>query len=302
MLDNRDYMRNRRTPQEDNGHSGIKCLFAIICINILVFIAIPGNSKILNQFALSPAMFKEGCYWTPLTAMFFHADGWHLFFNMFSLYIFGSLVAPVLGWKRFLALFLFSGVIGNALWTMAAWNTYTYLIGASGAVTGIIMASAMILPNVEMFLLFVPFPMKLKTLAVVFILLELFMSSTAGTNSGVAYLAHVGGFLGGYIFMKLFLKQIISWDIMDYFRTKPKRPSTETKYPGWTVSDPKYSPPRKQPDENHSAASGGSRGGKITQGEIDRLLDKISRHGINSLTEEELDSLRRAREQMRGGM
>ena len=279
MLDDRDYMRRRGREENDPESGGIRCLFILIVANVLAFILLRSP-----ELQLMPQEFLAGKYWTIVTALFMHDGLWHLFFNMFSLYIFGQMVAPVIGAKRFLWLYFVAGIGGNLIWLLANLNSPAGLVGASGAVMGVIMTAAMMAPDVEMFLLFIPFPIKLRTMAIVFLALEIFSQITQQYSS-VAYLAHIGGFCIGYLFTILFLKQYIRWDPLHLTGGRSNNRNRNNPY-GWKVSgqDPKQTGPRP-----------------VTQQELDMLLDKISREGINALSEEEMARLRQAREQMRGG-
>ena len=291
-------MRGNRYPANDDA-DGKKTLFTLIIINLVVFLLFP--PQVENVFALTPQVFKNLCLYQIVTTMFIHAGFSHLFFNMFSLYIFGSLSAPILGRKHFLGLYFFSGILGNLLWLISALpsNSHTMLVGASGAIMGVIMATAMIMPDTEMYLLFIPFSFKLKTLAIVFIALEIFNQMTAAPYSHIAYLVHLGGFAGGYLYMILFLRNYVQWNpLAKLFGTRLNtnqtfRGNNSGKMPhGWSFGS--SSDDRKNPNRD-------PRSGRVTQQELDYLLDKISREGINSLSEEEMKRLELAREQMRGG-
>lgn len=288
MLGDRDYMRN------NNGRGrgimpsvhGIYVLFALIGINFLFLLA----GKERYDLMLSLAGFRSGNYWQLVSAMFLHADFFHFFFNMFSLYIFGSMVAPILGPKRFLILYFTAGIVGNLCWLGTATQTDSgYLLGASGAVMGVIIAAAMMMPDVPMMLLFIPFPMKLKTMAVVFICIELFNQYFNSGVSNVAYIAHIGGFLGGMLLMHFFYRPFVRWDPVSFLGSgRPAAARRPTPPPsGWSVRDDRYAPPPPPPT------------GRVTQQEMDYLLEKLSRGGVNSLSEAELARLRQAREQMK---
>ena len=275
-MNNRGYMR--RNPEED-ARSGIHAMFGLIIANLVVFIIqhMMGGTDITDKFALNTFFIKKYEFWRFFTAMFLHGGFMHFFFNMFGLYIFGSLAAPVLGAKRFLLLYLISGTLGNVLWFFVNWsNPNAWLIGASGGVMGVILASAMLLPNVPMMLLFIPFPIKLKTLAVVYIIIEV-ISQIGNPGSQTAYLAHIFGFISGYLYMRIFCKEGIDWDPLAALFGKKEK--TNGLPPGWSdSSEPKLK--------------------TISKNEVERLLIKLSREGINALTEEEQETLRKAREEM----
>ena len=305
MLDDRDYMRRRPEP-ENKIKTGLSCVYALIAINAVMFI-MTGSPRTEEMLMLSVDGIRRGMYWQPLTAMFMHGGFSHILFNMWGLYIFGGIVAPRLGGRAFLALYLTTGLIGNLLWLASVWrgDIPTVLCGASGAVMGVTAAAAVMAPEIPMLLLFIPFPIKLRTMAIVFFALEIVMELT-GSQSNVAHLAHIGGLVGGYLFLKVFFRREILWDPLSSLAGRrgyrppppPKNDSGNASASGWTY---RRSPDR-EPDYGPNFSSGsnfGFNGTRVSQRELDYLLDKISRTGINSLTEQELQRLKQAREEMR---
>ena len=284
MLNDREYMRRPPRPTIEDARSGFHALIALIIVNVILWLFQLQNDKTL---LLSPEGFRSGYYWQVFTAMFLHYDFWHLFFNMFSLYILGSLSAPVIGAKRFLILYIVSGLAGNLLWLGVSWDANAVILGASGAVAGITIASAMIVPDIQMMLLLIPFPIKLRTMAIILFVLNI-MSHIGGIGGNVAYLAHIGGFIGGMLLMRFAFSRYVQWDPLSFLGKLPNdrrygsRPASPPR--GWTVRDDTYAPPPT---------------GRVSQKELDALLDKLSRGGVNSLSEAELERLRQAREQMR---
>lgn len=134
-----------------------------------------------------------------VTHMFAHWDFGHILFNMFALWTFGKMLENVWGPKRFLNFYVLCGLGAAALHLLMQYITgpSSFAVGASGAVMGVFTACALLFPNTEMFLLFIPFPIKLKWLAFVYIGLDLF--GAFGTGDGVAHFAHLGGALTGAI-------------------------------------------------------------------------------------------------------
>ena len=288
MLEDREYMRRRPSGDDErNARSGKTCLLALIIINAAVYLLFSGNLSL----CLNPAAVRNGDVLRIVTAVFMHEGFLHLLFNMYALYFFGMMIAPIMGARRFLSLFLFSGVAGNVLWLAANWNTPALLLGASGAVMGVIMTAALLAPDVEILILFIPFPLKLRTAALVFAGIDVFMFFM-GNQSGVAYLAHIGGFLAGYLFSLIFLRREIRWDPL---RALFGRGSSAEHY----RFRGRFTSP--SPDERKDPQGCAPGSGPVTQQELDYLLDKISRDGINSLSEAEMARLRQARTQMRGG-
>jgi membrane associated rhomboid family serine protease len=212
--------------------------------------------------------------WQLVTSGFLHSGFSHILFNMWGLYLFGSLVLPHIGQKKFIWLYLIGVLTGNIIFLATGWGSYKMLIGASGAVCAMMMAAATLEPERKFVMIFMPFtPLKTTTLVICFAIVEILLQ-LSGKDSGVAHLAHLGGLVGGYLFIRIgFAKQVV-WDI---FRKQ--------------VRDIPRTPP---PD------SGRRRTGSVTSAELDALLDKVSREGINSLSEYELSRLRQAREEMRG--
>jgi membrane associated rhomboid family serine protease len=182
-------------------HSLTHVVKNLILINVIVFVAVRFALPIHgieDYFVLhrpgSPSFEPvQG-----ITHMFMHADFGHLFFNMFGLYMFGSWVEEVLGPKRFLILYLSSGFIASVLQMI---SSPVPILGASGAVYGIIAAFATMFPNARMMLLFPPIPMKAKYMALLFIGLGLY-SGLSGAQDGIAHFAHVGGAIMGFVMIK----------------------------------------------------------------------------------------------------
>ena len=176
-------------------------------INILVFLAeilLPGRiSNALLEFgALS--FWKGGDFhiWQPLTYMFLHANFGHIFFNMFALWMFGRTLEYELGSKRFLTYYMVCG-IGAALiqyFTALAFGELPMsLVGASGAVMGLLLAFGVMHPNAVIMLLIPPIPMKAKWFVIIYGVIELFLGWRGVGN--VAHFAHVGGMLWGFLLL-----------------------------------------------------------------------------------------------------
>lgn len=151
------------------------------------------------------------------THMFMHANFIHLFVNMFSLWMFGSLLEKVLGSKRYLFYYISCG-LGAALLQELVWqcidmgvinqshdSIYAITVGASGAVFGLLLAFGMIFPNMPLYIIPFPFPIKAKWVVIGYALLELYLG-VSGNMSDVAHYAHLGGMLAG-VFMILYWKR-----------------------------------------------------------------------------------------------
>jgi membrane associated rhomboid family serine protease len=261
----------------------MKTVFILIIINVAVYFFIqPSLGENLNEFALSGNGVKNLKIWQLVTYMFLHSprDFSHILFNMWGLYLFGSIVAPEMGSKRFLWLYFLSGITGSLCWLVFNWSTGYQLIGASGAVFGVMMATAMLYPNLEFIVFPIFIPMKVKTLVVIFAIIEIVSNLKFDF---VAHLAHLGGLFAAYFYIKTVYRGR-AWDMFAFLKSG-NRPSSK----GWNLN--KQRPPRS-PDF-------GSPGAEPAKKELDRILDKISISGINSLTEDEMNCLRKAREHMK---
>ncbi|MDF2517286.1 MAG: rhomboid family intrarane serine protease [Sphingobacterium sp.] len=206
----------------------------LLIVNIVFFL---GSQFVPIAYNYLPVFYPDSPYfkiWQVITHMFMHADLGHIFFNMFSLVIFGPMIEQVLGSKRFLNFYLISGIgawllqmgvqgveIFNATGSffplhhsldLSTLNTsnpglvqevYTSrMLGASGAIYGVLLAFAYLFPNIPLQFLFIPVPIKAKYMIGGYILIEIYMSLSRPGDS-VAHLAHVGGALFGYLLLKL---------------------------------------------------------------------------------------------------
>lgn len=183
----------------------------LLIINALVFgiqIMFPQMDKLLTGYYFLSPNFKP---WQILTHLFAHADISHLFFNMFSLWMFGKILAHLWGTQRFLFFYLSCGLfafITHELYLYSQYGMNTAnapFLGASGAVYGILVAFATLFPNTQLMLLFPPIPLKAKYLIGGFILMDLF-SGISGRSTGIAHFAHLGGALAGFLIIRLWQK------------------------------------------------------------------------------------------------
>lgn len=174
---------------------------------ILAFKANYDLNDLLGLHYFQSPKFKP---WQLITSMFSHAlvnNGsvvfYHILFNMFMLYMFGSHVERSLGKKKYFILYFVAGLGASILHqAMVFWEVsppFSYLVGASGAVFGILAAFAFLFPNVKLMLLFPPIPVKAKILIPIFIILELFLAFSNFSGDNIAHFAHLGGVLFGII-------------------------------------------------------------------------------------------------------
>lgn len=211
----------------DNGNNFISQIPTVtknlVAINILMFIAtlVNENFMVANFAMFYPAspFFKP---WQILTHMFMHGGFWHIFFNMYSLLMFGSILERSLGTKKYLIFYFVTGLGAAALHTGVEWmqarvfiangiaQAYQQLLvtptlGASGAIYGVLIGFAMLYPQARLTLIFPPIPMTAKWLVIIFAAIELF-SGINGIQDGVAHFAHLGGMLFGWLLIRWWRK------------------------------------------------------------------------------------------------
>lgn len=176
---------------------------ALILTNVIVFFtASVGGGFNIGALVLWP-IGPEFRPWQMLTYAFLHGSLTHLLFNMFGLYMFGGDIERVWGSPRFLKYYLIcalSGALAQLVFS-ALTGAGAPMVGASGAIFGLLIAFAMIYPNRMIMPLFPPIPMRAPVFVGLYGGLELFLGVT-GTQAGVAHFAHLGGLAGGYLFLK----------------------------------------------------------------------------------------------------
>jgi membrane associated rhomboid family serine protease len=215
-------------------------------------------------------------FWTPLTYMFMHDGIFHILFNMLWLYWMGQIFEEFLGNKRILGLYLLGGLAGAVVY-IACYNIFpaftesgallvSAAVGASASVMAIIAGAATIAPNYTI-VLFLIGPVKLKWLVIFYIIIDYL--SIIGPNSG-GEIAHLGGALFGFIYVKQLQKgrDMVAF-IANIFKSKPRLKIASNNQ-----------------DKNPSNMP--------RQDEVDRILDKISKTGYETLSKNEKEILFRA--------
>ena len=181
----------------------------LIIINVLVYMAtalLPVGNEIIRFCALwfGASPFGEFHSYQFVTYMFLHASVEHIFFNMFALWMFGRTLEYELGSKRFLIYYMVCGVGAALIQLATAYLTGEMpiqLVGASGAVMGLLLAFGVMHPNAVIMLLIPPIPMKAKWFVVIYGVIEMFLGWT-GFGGNVAQFAHVGGMLWGLLLLQ----------------------------------------------------------------------------------------------------
>ncbi len=259
---------------------------AVVLLLLLTVFTSPSLQAALR---FAPALALERP-WSFVTYMFIHAGLLHLLGNMFMLFVFGPPVEHRLGGRAFILYYFYCGIgaaVLSLLLSSVMASAGAPIIGASGAVLGVGVAFAMLWPEAELFVFPLPTPIKARTFVLVLIGLDVVLSQIA-PQDGVAHVAHVGGAAFGYLFFRL---QMLS-------RRRPHQPPRAVERvvmvqsgaaePGRRNTPPAPLRPRRRSDADPVAA------------EVDRVLDKISEQGMNSLTPAErrfLDEVARKKKQ-----
>ncbi|MBL4676107.1 MAG: rhomboid family intramembrane serine protease [Mucilaginibacter sp.] len=214
----------------------------LLIINIIFFVATFALAKVIDLDVLFAAFYPGSHFfrpWQPITYMFMHGGFEHIFFNLYALFIFGPLLEYALGSKRFFNYYFITGLGGYVLYMVvqaiqihaitgalsvphpelqSSYYAYgggqavaqklislvnTPMLGASGAIFGILVGFGMLFPNLEMMIMFIPIPIKAKILVPIYIVVELFLGVKQVSGDSVAHFAHLGGALFGFLLIKL---------------------------------------------------------------------------------------------------
>lgn len=290
---------------------------ALLISNVVVFLlqiisetirlgGIPLSAYINRYLALWP--FESGLLypWQFITYQFMHGGWMHLFFNMFALWMFGVELESVWGAKRFLIYYLLCGIGAGLihLGVSSLLGESGYMtVGASGAIYGILLAFGLTFPDRPIIMFPIFFPVPARIFVLIYAGIEL-IAGFSNTSSGVAHFAHLGGAAVGFFLLK-FGDTLGIYGFFDKIAgllgKTPKNSSFHkrrriyrvdagqrdtTSAPPWFRTAPPSEPTQPQSSERLFEPTQ-----EITQEQIDRILDKISRFGYNSLTEAEKQTL-----------
>jgi len=243
-----------------------RLLFLNIAMYVLT-LAIPGLGDL---FMLVPALLP-GRPWTIVTYMFLHGSFGHIFFNMLALFFFGPRLEARLGSRRFLGLYLIAGISGGLL---SFTSPMTPVIGASGATYGVMLGFAHFWPR-QVVHIWGVLPVEIRWLVVFATVISL-VSGFGGSGDGIAHFAHLGGFLGAWIYLRVLERTTGARKFQE--RASPvARRSLETS--GNAMA--RWSRIRRE--ELH----------EVNRDELDRIMAKIERDGVGQLTPGEREFLER---------
>jgi len=193
----------------------------LLYLNVIMFVASLINPDFMNNtFAMAFPLADGFRWWQPVTHMFMHANFMHIFFNMYSLVIFGMVVERALGTRDFIIFYLITGFgavllhfgveylqalaliqANPGVSAQAIYNYMPSVMGASGAVYGVLVGFAMLYPSARLTLIFPPITLDAKWWVIIFIGIEL-LTGITGTQMGVAHFAHLGGALFGWLLIR----------------------------------------------------------------------------------------------------
>lgn len=263
---------------------GLNTFIFVVMALLGVVLFLSGNSSAgLKELVLDYVAFPVSLdkllyrFYTPLTYQFFHDGIFHLLFNMLWLYWLGQIFLEYLKPRQFHFVYLAGGLAG-ALFYSLAFHIFpafkdsiqnSVIIGSSAAVMAIVVATATLLPNFSIRMLFFG-DVKLKYLAVAYVVLDLI--GVGSTNAGGSF-AHLGGAFLGFIYIKALAKGN-DWSAIFKKSTRPSKLKVNR--------NDNYKP------------NNGSKSDRVSQREIDAVLDKISKSGYDKLTKEEKEILFKA--------
>lgn len=229
----------------------------IIAANVVMFLITMAAPQVTTFCMLVP-LWVFARPWTLITYMFIHSGIWHLFFNMLGLYFFGPRLETEIGSKHFFWLYLVSGLMGAAL--SFVFTPYTAIVGASGAIFGVLYGFAHFWPRERIYIWGV-LPVEARWLVIGMAALSLF-GGFGGGGSDVAHFAHLGGFVGGFVYIRLLSRR----------KTVPR----------FGMEVPSFSP--STADLKRWSRIPRERLHEVNRAELDRIMAKLGSAGPESLT------------------
>lgn len=176
----------------------------LIVANTIVFLATSGNLQYyIDLLGFTPGKLFDGQFFTLFTYMFLHGNLLHLIANMWFLWVFGDNLEARLGGLKFLAFYLLCGLGAGVVYALAMSNPNAEVIGASGAISGVLGGYLVLFPRNKIRTFFISPPAVIYVF--IWFLYQLF--SATGTDTSIAYWGHIGGFVFGLLFISFFKKR-----------------------------------------------------------------------------------------------
>ncbi|MEA1986007.1 MAG: rhomboid family intramembrane serine protease [Candidatus Marinimicrobia bacterium] len=265
-------MNQYRHIQFGPGRKITKGIRGLIIANAILFVLTlspPIRDLLIYYFSVIPRYtWSKLHFWQPFTYMFLHGNFWHIALNMFGLWMFGTELEIMWGKREFLKFFFITGIGAGIISVIINPSSTIPIIGASGAIYGILLAYGMQFPE-RIVYIYGLFPIKTKYFVIIFGGIE-FLASIGPNTDGIAHFAHLSGMIIGFIYLRYFRRGNYNYrksiwqdwknmlnEIIIYFKSKK--------------------------DKNYKS--------KKSQMEIDEILDKLSKEGYDKLTKEEKEKL-----------
>jgi len=180
----------------------LKGIRNIIIANFICFtLQLILRGKLEMIFGLVPSMLFKGYVYQLFTYMFLHGDFFHILMNMYALWLFGSELEFFWGTKEFYKYYFITGIGAGIIYSIFNFHSDIPVIGASGAVFGILLAFGMLFPERELLIIF-PIPLRIKAKIFVFVIGGLEIIYLLSGSRGIAHLAHLGGLFVGFIYLR----------------------------------------------------------------------------------------------------
>jgi len=271
----------------------------IIVANVavyLIMVLLRAQQLVNFNFGLVPHdVLTKGYVWQLFTYMFVHGGFGHLFWNMFVLWMFGMEIENYWGKHQFYKFYFITGIGSGLVTLLFSANSQIPVVGASGAIYGVLVAFAMLFPERQIYFYFL-IPIKAKFFVAIMVVITFFSTLVPGT-SNVSHLTHLGGLVIGYLYLSRYKllahlrrqSRSANWHwprlkIRNPFhnlhfdlrrrKSKPSRPTTS----------PRPAEPTPPPSNSYQAE-------ETMREELDRILDKININGYDGLTEQEKSTL-----------
>lgn len=303
-LDDRDYMQDRGGPGLGASIASASLGTQLIVVNVVVFLlwmVLPAELMATHFMCSADGVLRHGRVWTLLTASFSHFDFWHLALNMLWLYWFAGDLEAIYGRRNLLALYLTAGIVASLAFILGqqlAGLPQIPALGASGAVMGVIIVATLFFPTATIrFYLLVPIPLWL--LASVYVLLDLSgaFRSIQGGFTGVGHLAHLAGAATGAAWKLLDLRPFSSEGELTAGLGLPLFARIRRRLFGAKL---RVLPPLPPDERGAPPAARGPQVDRATAARVDELLAKITREGMDALSDDERRFLEEASGKYRG--
>jgi membrane associated rhomboid family serine protease len=277
MLSDRPYMRSEYPRGATAAYVWLTCAIAAAFVIELILLSpkLGGAAFVFEQLALTVEGIRGWRLWSLVTHSFLHSTGspWHIIFTVTGMIFVGRELEPLVGTRRFVALYAGMVLVGGLAWTAVNWTHGGLHIGAGAAVFGFLVVLSRIQPQLEFGLFF--FPVRFNIRHIVYVLLGanvlgLLFYEIAGSAMplGLTPSAHLGGMLAGWVYFR-FLHAGNGWD----------------RAPG--IALPAWLRRTKRSASNPTGAAPVAKNRPRLRAEVDQILDKINSQGFGSLTEEE---------------